>query len=121
MEKDMFEKVINDAITDEDSKNVKSYYKFNPALLNDIYEVVMMSKLELAKKVIRKYYKKAMIGIFNEEHELPGEKVKIWQSRGLMIVICIEWEYFQVFGLSEEFKILKDYHNQLVKEEFEYV
>ena len=73
-----------------------------------------MSKLEIAKKVIKEYYKKAKYGIYNTVNPLGGKMFTIYEDNGLRIEICYKWEYFQVFGLTiVEFRELTDYYCSL--------
>ena len=73
-----------------------------------------MSKLEIAKKVIKEYYKNARYGIYNTVNPLCGKMSTIYKDNGLRIEICYDWEYFQVFGLKiAEFIELDDYYRLL--------
>lgn len=44
--------------------------------------------------------------------------MSVYEDSELTIVICYEWAYFEVFGLSEnEFEELEKYYNQLEEED----
>ena len=72
----------------------------------------MCNKLENAKQIIDKYCKYARCGIFNCNNWIGDDTYTIYSSDGLVIDICYDHEYFEVFGLSdEEFAELKNYYN----------
>lgn len=73
--------------------------------------------LEIAKEIIKKNISYATSGIFNTLCIMPDEKTCIYDDGGLTILICYDWAYFEVFGLSEEnFCILTDYYHALCEE-----
>ena len=76
-----------------------------------------MNKLDKAKEIIEKNYKLARAGIFNAPNLVGDETAILYKYDGLTILICRYYEYFEVFGLTDdEFAELKDYYNQLVWE-----
>ena len=73
--------------------------------------------LEIAKKIIKDNLSYAKSGIFNTLCLMPDEKECLYDDGGLRILICYDWSYFEVFGLSEkDFRILVDYYDALCKE-----
>ena len=70
-----------------------------------------MTNLEIAKEIITKYGKKAQCGIFDCRNTAGDIMFTIYSKNGLIIDICYDWEYFEVFGLSEEdFSQLEKYY-----------
>lgn len=75
-----------------------------------------MSRLEKAKEIIKANYKEAKHGIFNTRNLVGDHMETIYDWDGLMIDICREYGYFEVFGLTEdEFVKLSRYYIKLVK------
>lgn len=73
-----------------------------------------MNKLEKAKEIIKEHYKEGNYGIFNSRNVLEDWMTNIYDDGDLTIDICYEWNYFEVFGLSdEEFDELAKYYNSL--------
>ena len=73
-----------------------------------------MSKLEIAKEVIRKHFNRADCGIFDCYCLFPDNKEILYNKDGLKILICYEWAYFEVFGMDDmEFAELKKYYTSL--------
>ena len=72
------------------------------------------NRLAIAKEVIKEYSMNAPCGIFNSRN-IVGDRMKtIYNNNGLVIDICSEYEYLEVFGLSdEEFKELESYYCNL--------
>ena len=74
-----------------------------------------MSKLEIAKKIIDRYYKYACCGLFNSRNTVGDKMYTIYSEDGLTIDICYGYAYFEVFGLDDdEFEELCDYYRILV-------
>jgi hypothetical protein len=72
----------------------------------------MNDKLEKAKQIIDQYYARAPHGIFDCKGWAGDDMYTIYSSDGLVIDICYDYEYFEVFGLSEdEFIELETYYN----------
>lgn len=76
-----------------------------------------MSNLDIAKEVIKIYFRQAALGIFNSRNWTGDEMVRIYENGELQIDICYYYEYFEVFGLSpEDFESLSEYYSSLVEE-----
>lgn len=70
-----------------------------------------MSKLEEAKKFISDHIEDAPCGIFNTRNYIGDEMETVYDHDGLVIDLCRYWEYFEVFGLSdEEFYDLSEFY-----------
>ena len=79
-----------------------------------------MNKLDIAKRIIKKNYKDADCGIFDSQNVVGDWMTNIYNDNGLAIDICYKWNYFEVFGLSnDEFNELEKFYNTLDKEENE--
>lgn len=73
-----------------------------------------MSKLEIAKQVIRENYTHHDCGIYSTRNIVGDPMYTIYDKDGLTIDVCDYYEYFEVFGLSnEEFVELKKFYRQL--------
>lgn len=73
-----------------------------------------MDKLEIAKKIIFKNYSYAKCGIFNTRNLVGDGMTNIYDDDGLIIDVCYYYEYFEVFGLSDdEFDELENYYEEL--------
>ena len=73
-----------------------------------------MNKLEKAKEIITKNYSEGNLGIFNSRNTVGDWMSSIYNDNGLAIDICYTWNYFEVFGLSdEEFAELVNYYDKL--------
>lgn len=74
----------------------------------------MESKIETAKRIIKGHFKEAKCGIFDSRNIAGDPMNTIYDDGNLQIDICYHWEYFEVFGLSdEEFKELEGFYNAL--------
>ena len=79
-----------------------------------------MTKLDIAKKIIKENYKYADCGIFNTPNIMGDPMTTIYRSNELTIDICYDYSYFEVFCLSnDEFDELEKFYNTLEKEENE--
>ena len=77
----------------------------------------IVTKLEIAKKIIRDNVEYARSGLFDCLSIYPDEKMKLFDKDGLTVLICHSWRYFEVFGLTnEEFENLHEYYAGLVLE-----
>lgn len=77
-----------------------------------------MSNLEKSKEVIKTNYMNARHGIFDSRNIVGDEMETIYEDEGLTIDICYYYEYFEVFGLSdEEFEELATYYYSLKESE----
>ena len=73
-----------------------------------------MNKLEKAKEIIKEYFNEGNCGIYDSRNTTGDWMTSIYNDNGLAIDICYSWEYFEVFGLSdEEFAELCKYYNEL--------
>lgn len=72
------------------------------------------NRLAVAKEVIKEYYTNAPYGIFNSRN-IVGDRMKtIYNNNGLVVDMCSECKYLEVFGLSDkEFEELKSYYRNL--------
>lgn len=79
-----------------------------------------MSKLDIAKDIIKGFYFLADCGIYNTRNIMGDPMTTIYEDNGLTIDICYNYSYFEVFGLSKaDFKELEKFYNTLDKEEIE--
>ena len=77
-----------------------------------------MSKLETAKKIIKENIENARFGIFDCPNFTGDSMVCLYAQDGLKILICFSYEYFEVFGLTnEEFEELSKYYDSLQAKE----
>ena len=75
-----------------------------------------MNNLEKAKEIIKTHYNFAQHGIFNCRNLVGDVMETIYEGDGLMIDVCYNQSYFEVFGLTDEdFKELKTYYQSLRK------
>ena len=73
-----------------------------------------MTKLEKAKEIITKNYSEGDCGIFDSRNIIGDWMTTIYNDGELTIDICYSWNYFEVFGLSdEEFDELARYYSKL--------
>ena len=73
-----------------------------------------MTKLDIAKKIIKEYYTKADCGIYNSRNVVGDPMTNIYNDGELCIDICYYYSYFEVFGLSDtEFQELKFFYTDL--------
>lgn len=61
-----------------------------------------ISKIDKVKNVIRNNYIDASCGLFFDRNWVGDSMHTIWEEDGVTIDICYEYEYFEVFGLTEE-------------------
>lgn len=75
-----------------------------------------MSKLEIAKKIIKENYNEADCGIYNSRNVVGDQMHTIYDDGELQIDICYYCSYFEVFGLScAEFRELEVFYNGLIQ------
>ena len=73
-----------------------------------------MSKLEIAKTIIKENFKNGKSGLFDTKNDFGYIMQTIYNHDGLQIDICKDNGYFEVFGLSyEEFKELGKFYVSL--------
>ena len=66
------------------------------------------------KNLIKKYYKDADCGLYNTRNTEGDTMTVLYKNGNIVLEICYYWEYFEVFGLSEEeFKLLQKFYNSL--------
>ena len=71
-----------------------------------------MTNLKKAKKIIKEHY--VPCGIFNSRNILGDPMSTIYIDNNLQIDICYQYEYFEVFGLTDaEFEELEKYYKIL--------
>ena len=61
-----------------------------------------ISRIDKVKNVIRNRYSNAECGLFFTPNWVGDPMSTIWEEDGVTIDICYEYEYFEVFGLTEE-------------------
>ena len=73
-----------------------------------------MSNLEKAKEIVKENYRDAQCGMFNTRNVVGDAMTNIYDENGLIVDICYDYMYFEVFGLSDnEFVELLKYYNSL--------
>lgn len=73
-----------------------------------------MSNLEKAKEIVKENYRDAQCGMFHTRNVVGDVMTNIYDENGLIVDICYEYMYFEVFGLSDdEFAELLKYYNSL--------
>jgi len=76
-----------------------------------------MTKLEKAKEIIKENYKSYSLGIFDCRNIVGDDMHNIYSEEGLVIDGCSYYEYFEVFGLSQdEFSELEKFYDELLSE-----
>ena len=74
-----------------------------------------ISRIDKIKNVIRDRYSDAMCGLFFTPNWAGDPMSTIWEEDGVTIDICYEYEYFEVFGLTEEEENeLLEFYNSLI-------
>ena len=61
-----------------------------------------ISRIDKVKNVIRNRYINARCGLFFTPNWIGDPMSTIWEEDGVTIDICYDYEYFEVFGLTEE-------------------
>lgn len=75
-----------------------------------------ISRIDKVKNVIRNRYSGATCGLFFTRNWAGDNMLTIWEEDGVTIDICYEYEYFEVFGLTEEEKNeLLDFYDHLTR------
>ena len=73
-----------------------------------------MSNLEKAKEIVKENYRDAQCGMFNTRNVVGDAMTNIYDENGLIVDICYDYMYFEVFSLSDnEFVELLKYYNSL--------
>lgn len=74
------------------------------------------SRLDKAKEIIKGHYKAASSGIFDCSNDSGDSVYIIYHDDEIEIDICYCYEYFEVFGLTDdEFADLEKYYEKLVE------
>lgn len=66
---------------------------------------VNVPRMDKVKNVIRNNYSDAECGLFFDRNWVGDPMSTIWEEDGVTIDICYDYEYFEVFGLTEEEEI----------------
>ena len=61
-----------------------------------------MTKLDIAKEIIKEYYEEADCGLYDTRNIVGDWMTTIYEDDSLTIDICYNYSYFEVFGLSNE-------------------
>ena len=99
-------------------------YNIYEQVMNRIYynihsqKEIETSKLKIAKRVIKEHIDDALCGIFDSRNLVGDPMVTVYFEDNLMIDICYQYEYFEVFGLTgKEFAELEKYYYKLKRGE----
>ena len=67
------------------------------------------------KKIIKLFYNPEFKGVlYNLRNVVWDKMTNIYKSKNMQLDICYEYDYFEVFGLTdEEFKDLQNYYSNL--------
>ena len=63
---------------------------------------VNISRIDKVKNVIRDRYIEADCGLYFTRNWIGDPMSTIWEEDGVTIDICYNYQYFEVFGLTEE-------------------
>ena len=75
----------------------------------------MTKAVEKVKEVIKNNIEDASYGIFDCRNIVGDPMETIYDGDGVRIDICRNWEYFEVFGLTnEEFAEIESFYEDLV-------
>ena len=75
----------------------------------------MTKAVEKVKEIIKKNIEDASCGIFNCRNIVGDPMETIYDEDGVKIDICRNWEYFEVFGLTnEEFAEIESFYEDLI-------
>lgn len=73
-----------------------------------------MTKLDIAKEIIKEHYKEADCGLYDTRNIVGDWMTTIYKDDSLTIDICYNYSYFEVFGLSnKDFEELLIFYNSL--------
>lgn len=64
--------------------------------------MIETKRIDKVKNVIRDRYIEAECGLFFTPNWTGDPMPTIWEEDGVTIDICYKYEYFEVFGLTEE-------------------
>lgn len=69
------------------------------------------------KKIIADFFERAECGIFNTKCIVNDQMFNIFRGKYFKVDICLEYEYFEVFGTTPaEFSKLESYYERLMEE-----
>ena len=75
----------------------------------------MTKAVEKVKEVIKNNIEDALYGIFDCRNTVGDQMETIYDEMGGRIDICRNWEYFEVFGLTnKEFSEIESFYKDLV-------
>ena len=75
----------------------------------------MTKEVEKVKEVIKNNIEDALYGIFDCRNIVGDPMETIYDEGGVKIDICRNWEYFEVFGLTnKEFVEIESFYKDLV-------
>lgn len=76
---------------------------------------IRKEEIETLKKIIKVFYKPDFKGgLFNTKNVTNDKMITIYKSNDIQLDICINYDYFEVFGLTEnEFKELQNFYDNL--------
>lgn len=75
----------------------------------------MTKEVEKVKEVIEKNIEDALYGIFDCRNVVGDPMETIYDEMGVRIELCRVYEYFEVFGLTnEEFSEIESFYKDLV-------
>lgn len=64
--------------------------------------MINSSRIDKVKNVIRDNYIDAPCGLFFTLNLVGDPMLTLWEEDGVTIDICYNYEYFEVFGLTDE-------------------
>ena len=72
-----------------------------------------MSKLKVAMAILQEFFHDGNMGLFNKGNNVGDLMDTVYNDDGLIIKICYQHSYFEVFGLSaDEFRVLKRFYKR---------
>lgn len=75
----------------------------------------MTKEVEKVKEVIKNNIEDASYGIFDCRNIVGDPMETIYDDGGVRIDLCHKWEYFEVFGLTnEEFAEIESFYEDLI-------
>jgi hypothetical protein len=73
------------------------------------------TKLKVAKQIIKDNLIYGRYGLFNSRNTVGDRMVVLFKNAYIEIDICYEYEYFEIFGLTDnEFNELLHFYNSIV-------
>lgn len=75
-----------------------------------------MMYMKEIKKIIKANITDAMLGIFFNRNSVGDVTSTIYKNGEVQVDICHEWDYFEVFGLTEEEQEeIDNYYQKLIE------